>query len=303
MAAPVPGPTPVTTTTGFAMLTSHHSPPTAADIASAFLTVARMVLAPPKDGSTLDGSVSRLASSASASEALVRIDEVLLAGRLLAVDRDLLQPQRLRERDLLVVATGECRFDLRRDTLAQLLRGCGSDLLQERRQQPAADAPGHAEVAGEFGGAAVKTSVDVHLLVLRRTVAAVFARRSIGGRFHAGEQLTRELAAADRVECERGAGGGERFDELVHERRRTRSQHVLRTESLEKIHVLLSTDDVHERDPVFDAELDQHLAEVRRRGGVHQSGVALRAHRLGHAERRQRVHEARCALRGGRAGR
>ena len=139
--------------------------------------------------------------------------------------------------------------------------------------------------------------------MLRRTVAAVSARRSIGGRFHAGEHLTRELAAADRVECERGAGGGERFDQLVHERRRTRSQHVLRAESLEEIHVLLPTDDVHERDPVFDADLDQHLTEVRRRDGVHQSGVALRAHRLDHAERRQRVHEARCALRRRRAGR
>src|SRR5207244_7613552 len=148
-----------------------------------------------------------------------------------------------------------------------------------------------------FRGPMVKTSVDVHLLVLRRTVAAVSARRSIGGRFHAGEHLTRELAAADRVEGERGAGGGEHFDELVHERRRTRIQHVLRTESLEEIHVLLPTDDVHERDPVFDADIDQHLTEVRRRDGVHQSGVALRAHRLDHAERRQRVHEARCALR------
>src|SRR5262252_7851930 len=136
-------------------------------------------------------------SSSSASEALVRIDEVLLAGHLPAVDRDLLQPQRLRERDLLVVVTGEGRLDFRRDTLAQLQRACRADLLQEGRQQPAADPPGHAEIAGEFRGPTVETSVDVHLLVLRRTVAAVSARRAIGGRFHAGEHLARELAAAD----------------------------------------------------------------------------------------------------------
>src|SRR5262249_17533491 len=160
-------------------------------------------------------------------------------------------------------ATGEGRLDLRRDTLAQLLRGCRADLLYERRHQPAADAPGHTEVTGELRGAAVETSVDVHLLVLRRTVAAVFARRAIGGRFHAGGDLAREPAAADGVEHEGGAGGDERFDELVHERRRTRSQHVLRAESLEEIHVLPPTDDVHERDPVFDADLDQHLTEVR----------------------------------------
>src|SRR5262249_8944341 len=158
--------------------------------------------------------------------------------------------------------TGEGRLDFRRDTLAQLLQGCRTDLLHKIRQQPAADAPGHAEIAGEFRGPTVKTSVDVHLLVLRRTVAAVSARPAIGGRFHAGEYLTRELAAADRVECERGAAGGERFGQLVHERRRTRRQHVLRTESLEEIHVLLPTDDVHERDAVLEADLDQHLAEV-----------------------------------------
>src|SRR5262245_61365089 len=47
-----------------------------------------MAASPSKDAPNLDGSVSR----PSASEALVRIDQILLAGRLLAVDRDLLQP-------------------------------------------------------------------------------------------------------------------------------------------------------------------------------------------------------------------
>src|SRR5262245_4645431 len=101
----------------------YPSPPIAADIASAFVTVARMVLAPPIFWSAcatssfvlsmyrpvnfalapsfqgriepdvpVESSASRLRLPSSASEALVRMDQVLLAGRLLAVDRDLLQP-------------------------------------------------------------------------------------------------------------------------------------------------------------------------------------------------------------------
>src|SRR5436190_986259 len=136
------------------------------------------------------------------------------------------------------------------------MRGSASD----------AHAPGHAEVAGELRGAAVEASVDVQLLVLGRTVAAVFARRATGGRFHAGKDLARELAAADRVERERGAGSGERVGELVHERRRARSEHALRAESVEESHVLLLTDEFDARDTVLDADLGRHLTEVRRGG-------------------------------------
>ena len=55
--------------------------------------------------------------------------------------------------------------------------------------------------------------------------------------------------------------------------------------------MLTSGDAVGEADPL------QHLAEVRRRRGVHERGVALHPHRLDHAERGQRVDEARRALR------
>jgi hypothetical protein len=58
--------------------------------------------------------------------------------------------------------------------------------------------------------------------------------------------------------------------------------------------------DVHEGDPVFDANAIEHLAQVGGRRGVHQCLVAFAAHRLHHAERRQRVDEARRAI--GRCG-
>jgi len=40
-----------------------------------------------------------------------------------------------------------------------------ADLLQERRQEPAADAPRHAVVARQLDGAGVEAAVDVDLLV------------------------------------------------------------------------------------------------------------------------------------------
>ena len=49
--------------------------------------------------------------------------------------------------------------------------------------------------------------------------------------------------------------------------------------------------DVHERDAVRDAQLVQHLAEIRCGGGVHERLVALGLHGLDHAERGERVHE------------
>src|SRR5262249_57801754 len=88
-----------------------------------------------------DSSGSEYRASASS---LVRVDQVLLAGGLLAVDGDLVDLERLGERDLLRVGARERGLDLRRDPLAQPLGGLETDLLQEGGEQPAADASGHA---------------------------------------------------------------------------------------------------------------------------------------------------------------
>ena len=61
-------------------------------------------------------------------KALVRVDQVLLAGGLLAVDRDLVEPQGAGEGDLLRVRAREGGLDLGRDPLAQLLGRLESDL-------------------------------------------------------------------------------------------------------------------------------------------------------------------------------
>ena len=54
--------------------------------------------------------------------------------------------------------------------------------------------------------------------------------------------------------------------------------------------------DVDERDAVGEAEAVEHLAEVRRRRGVDERGVALATHRADLPEDGQRVDEARRPL-------
>src|SRR4029078_822522 len=70
----------------------------------------------------------------------IGIDQVLRAGGLFAVDRDLVELERSRERDLLGVRAREGGLDLGRHPRAQLLGRLGADLLEERGEQPAPDA-------------------------------------------------------------------------------------------------------------------------------------------------------------------
>ena len=52
-------------------------------------------------------------------------------------------------------------------------------------------------------------------------------------------------------------------------------------------------DDIDQRDPVLDAELDEHLAEIRCRGRVHEGRMAFAAHGFQHSERGHRIDEGR----------
>ena len=45
--------------------------------------------------------------------------------------------------------------------------------------------------------------------------------------------------------------------------------------------------------PSFDAELDQHLAKIRRCGCVHEAGMTFAAHGFQHSESRHRIDEGR----------
>ena len=74
------------------------------------------------------------------------------------------------------------------------------------------------------------------------------------------------------------------------------SHDVLGAEAAQQLRLLGAAHDVHQRDPSCEADLVQHLTQVRGRRRVHERGVAFEPHGLDHAERGQRVDEAGRAL-------
>src|SRR4051812_24684330 len=97
----------------------------------------------------------RQAPPGSRSSVDVRRDQVFRPGGLLAIGEHGLARQRLLERDVAGVVAGKCRLELAGDPGAQPTDGLAAGLLEERREQPAADAPRHAVVAAQQGRAAV----------------------------------------------------------------------------------------------------------------------------------------------------
>jgi len=69
---------------------------------------------------------------------------------------------------------------------------------------------------------------------------------------------------------------------------------MLCAELAQNIGLFGAADDVDKADTVLEADLVEHLAEVRCRRGMHQRLVAFPPHGLDHAERGQRIdkHEA-----------
>src|SRR5229473_211751 len=105
--------------------------------------------------------------------ALVRVDQVLLAGRALGINGDMVELQRLLQRHHLRVTAGEGRLEFIDHPLAQLCSLSLSNFHQEGSQQPTADAPGHAECTVQLGRTCVESAIDIDLLVHVRSVAAV----------------------------------------------------------------------------------------------------------------------------------
>src|SRR4029077_5861828 len=128
---------------------------------------------------------------------LVRVDQIFMSGRGLAVDRDGLEVEGFDQRYLGGIAAGEGGFQFGCNALLQSLRGSESDLLQEGGDQPAADPPRHAEIAVEFDRTLPQTPIDIALLVGRGAVSAVLRGLFEEGCLHARQNLTGELAAAD----------------------------------------------------------------------------------------------------------
>src|SRR5882724_9324731 len=190
-------------------------------------------------------SSRRTRFTADSAESLVRVDQILPARGLFAIDGDLLDPQRLGERDFLRVGARERGLDLGRDPLSQLLGGLEANFLQEGGEQPAANTPRHAEGAVELGRPAVQSAVDVYLFVRCGPITAVFLRRLVRRILHGGEYLSRKSSTADRIEGHRGTGSDECLGQVVHEGWRVRVAHVGGTDLLQDVYVLGLAHDVH----------------------------------------------------------
>src|SRR4030095_16206440 len=188
------------------------------------------------------------------SDSPAGVDQVLRPRRLLAVDGDGGEAESVAERHFFGVVALEGGLDLGRDAIAEL-RHLIAVLLQERREQPAADAPGHPEVTRQLGGRAIEAAVDVDLLRGRRAVAAVLGRLRVKSRLHRRQDLARELAAARGVERERRARLADGPDQVRHEGRRARIDDVHRAERVQQLRLLRLAHDVDERHAVGDAEL------------------------------------------------
>src|SRR6202022_12390 len=96
-----------------------------------------------------------------------------MARRAVAVHRDVLEIQGFEQRYLAGVGAREGGFQFCGNALLEPLRGGGAELLQEGSDQPAADSPGHAEIAVEFDRPLAQTPIDIDLLMRRGAVPAV----------------------------------------------------------------------------------------------------------------------------------
>jgi hypothetical protein len=72
---------------------------------------------------------------------------------------------------------------------------------------------------------------------------------------------------------------------------------VDRAERAQQLLLVGLADNVDERHPVGDTELDEHLAKIRRRGRVHHAGMTFAAHGFEHSESSQRIDERRRPVR------
>src|SRR5579863_1212706 len=240
--------------------------------------------------SKIRANLSRL--MARPQSGLVRIDQIFFAGRALGIDGDVRRLKRLLQGDDLRIVAGKGRLELGNDPLAKPQCIGHADLLKEWKQEPTADTPGHPERSIQLGRTKIKTAINIDLLVHVRSVAAVGFCGLVDRSLHAGENLTRELAAADGVERQRGPGLDQRVGKVVHEGPRGGVDHILRADLAQYLRLLRTADDVDQSNAVLEADLVEHLAEIGCGRRMHQRLVAFAPHGLDHPERGQRIDEA-----------
>ena len=126
------------------------------------------------------------------------------------------------------------------------------------------------EAAGQLGGPAIEATVDVDLLVHGGAVTAVLLHALAGHDLHRCQDLAGQLAAADGVERQRGAGLAQRAHEILEEGGRAGADHVFCAQRAQRLLLLGAAHDVHQADLILLTDAHQHLPQIRRSRGVHQ---------------------------------
>ena len=104
------------------------------------------------------------------------------------------------------------------------------------------------------------------------------------------------LTAADGVEAKRCAGLRNCVRQSIVETFGCAVDDMGRALSSQNLGLGWTTDHVHKRDAVSEAEPVQHLPEIGSGGGVNQGAMTLTPQGFGHAERGQRVDKGRRAI-------
>src|SRR6185437_3959161 len=100
------------------------------------------------------------------------------------------------------------------------------------------------------------------------------------------QDLSRELAAAYCIECNRSAGVAECSNQVFHKGRLARIYNVNRADLAQDFGLVVAANYIHKLDAVLQADLVQHLAEVRGGRRMDERSMAFAAHGLGHTESR-----------------
>ena len=92
-----------------------------------------------------------------------------------------------------------------------------SRLGHERRQQPAAQPPGQAKAAVQNRRPDIQRTIDINLLHLVRTIAAIRRHPLDCSRLHRCQYLAGNLAAADRIKTDKGLCVINRLHQILSE--------------------------------------------------------------------------------------
>ena len=133
-------------------------------------------------------------------------------------------------------------------------------------------------------------------LRLVRAIARVLGHFADRDLLHRLEYVVDRLSAADRVKAVERVGLVDCAAKLIHEIVVGRVDDMLCAKPLQQLDLAVLANNIDEVEPVFLADLDQHLAEVRSTNRVNDCLLPIHLGILGKAECGHRVDESACPV-------